>query len=157
MTSKVETDDSPKLHPIQLVDVKVRKLHIELNTPSTDEISIDVDSFTFSHGHSPYNAEDKQFLVFARAQINVDNDDEDETNTEESKSILTMTVELAGFFQVNEEEFSIDNIESFARTNAPLIIYPFLREHTYGLLTRVGINGVVLPLFQVPSFKIARK
>lgn len=142
-----DQDGKQQLHAIQLIDIKVRRLHLDILTPITEDIDVDVTQFTFTHGHTPYDPENNVFIVMASVEIGIDEDDK---ISDDDSTQIAMRVDVAGFFKVDESRFPVDQVEDFARRNAPLIIYPFLREHTYGLLNRAGINGIVLPLFQVP-------
>ncbi|WP_404407368.1 protein-export chaperone SecB [Pseudidiomarina marina] len=152
MEQQQEQVDSnkPKIHPIQLIDVKVRRLHVDLLRPVTENVEVDIKNFTFSHSHSKYNEETKTFIVMASAEIGIDDNGE---IIESEDNIVAMRVDIAGFFKVDEEKFPKQHVETFAERNAPLIVYPFLREQTYGLLSKAGINGVVLPLFHIQPIK----
>ncbi|HHF0508394.1 protein-export chaperone SecB [Vibrio antiquarius] len=141
-------------HPIQLRDVKVLELYISAN-PSclADEDSECDDSsdFGFYHTHSEYNEQAKSFIVKVAAIIGRE-DEDDEPTTE-----FDLRVELLGVFEVDEERFPIEHINDFASKNAPIIMYPYLREHVFSLTTRAGFDSAVLPLFEVPVFKLQQQ
>ncbi|WP_029812909.1 protein-export chaperone SecB [Vibrio parahaemolyticus] len=139
-------------HPIQLRDVKVLELFISANPGCMSEQDSDCDiessEFGFYHTHSEYNEEAKSFIVKVAAAIGRDD--------EEPTTEFDLRVELLGVFEVDEEHFPMEHIEAFASKNAPLIMYPYLREQVYSLTIRAGFDSTVLPLFEVPVFKLKR-
>lgn len=141
-------------HPIQLKDVRVLELFISANPScmSSQDSECDIDSkeFGFYHTHSEYNAAAKSFIVKVAAVIGRE-DSEEEPTTE-----FDLRAELLGVFEVDEEHFPLEQIEAFASRNAPLIMYPYLREHVYSLTTRAGFDSTVLPLFEVPAFRLQK-
>ncbi|MBE4585482.1 hypothetical protein BOO29_10965 [Vibrio navarrensis] len=138
-------------HPIQLRDVKVLELFISANPScmSDKESGCEIENgeFSFYHTHSKYNEEAKSFIVKVAAVIG--REDEEEPTTE-----FDLRAELLGVFEVDEDHFPVEQIEAFASQNAPLIMYPYLREQVYSLTTRAGFDSTVLPLFVVPPFKL---
>lgn len=145
MTEK-NTDTYP-LHAIQLVGIKILELSIVVNPDIiTENARTDFDGagpFSWNIGHSDYDHERKGIVV--KAIINMG---------EEEKSPFKLKIEMAGIFEVDESRFPLIHIEHWASNNAPLVLYPYLRELAYGLTTRAGFPGVLLPLLQVPTFKI---
>ncbi|MEZ9006239.1 protein-export chaperone SecB [Vibrio splendidus] len=141
-------------HPIQLRDVKVLELFISANPGcmSDQDSDCDVESseFGFYHTHSKYNEEAKSFIVKVAAVIGRDNDEEEPTTE------FDLRAELLGVFEVDEDNFPMEHIEAFASKNAPLLMYPYLREQVYSLTTRAGFDSTVLPLFEVPVFKLRK-
>ncbi|NGZ14973.1 hypothetical protein HGG78_14640 [Vibrio aestuarianus] len=146
-------------HPIQLRDIKVLKLSISDNPKFDKEIeNEDFSDFGFYHMHSDYDPETKVFAVRVRAVIGQDPDcmSKEESDLQSPISPFDLDVELVGFFQVDESGFDIKHIDSFAERNAPLIVYPYLREHVYSLTTRAGYDSALLPLFEVPAFRLSK-
>lgn len=141
-------------HPIQLKDVKVLELFISANPGCMSDLDsdcdIEVSEFGFYHTHSKYNEEAESFIVKVAAVIG--REDESEEPTTE----FDLRVELLGVFEVDEDNFPTEHIEAFASKNAPLIMYPYLREQVYSLTTRAGYDSTVLPLFEVPVFKLKK-
>lgn len=141
-------------HAIQLVDVKVLKLKIELNSKSIDNKMdssvLDASDFGFYHASTEYNEESKQFAVKVAAIINDDESTEERCSLTDNR--FELEVELVGLFEVDEERFPSKFINRFASENAPLLIYPYLREHVYSLTLRAGLTPTMLPLFEVPVF-----
>lgn len=133
-------------HPIQLVHFKVAKLSIEINTDVDQEIVPDAKHFMLKTGRSDYDNETKSLMVTIGAEI----------TSSDNTSPYDLDVELFGIFEVDEENFPLIHIESWAEKNAPLILYPYLREHVYSLTSRCGFEGALLPLLKVPTFKISQ-
>jgi len=52
-----------------------------------------------------------------------------------------------GIFEVDEDKFPFKFIQNWAEKNAPLILYPYLREQVFSLSSRAGFGGTLLPLF----------
>lgn len=96
-----------------------------------------------STGHSKYDQEQHAIAIMIRAEMG---DEED--------SLFEMSVELLGIFDVDESQFPLIHIDDWAERNAPLILYPYLREQVYNLTSRIGIDGMLLPLFAIPTFRI---
>lgn len=130
-----------KKHPIQLKAIKVLQLAIKVNTQNSQNALPDSSSFELSHGHSEYDAQSKEISV--KLSLAIDND----------TSPFDLTITLLGLFEVNTLEFNQQYLDSWASQNAPLILYPYLREHVFNLTTRAGFNGLLLPLFEIPAFK----
>lgn len=131
-----------KLHPLQLQTIKVLELTIKANPAHEDNQSTQKD-FSFLRGHSDYDAEQRTINVKIGATIGENSEN----------AAFSLKVELVGVFHLRNDEFPIDKIEKWAEFNAPLVLYPYLREHVYSLTMRAGFNGTLLPLFEVPTFK----
>ncbi|MEZ9316501.1 protein-export chaperone SecB [Vibrio lentus] len=143
-------------HPVQLREIKVLKLSIEDNPDFEKEHSSeDFSDFGFYHQHSDYDAEAQVFWVKVKAVIG-ESDDDCETEEDSKEAPFNMEVELVGLFSVDESSFNVEHIDSFARRNAPLVIYPYLREHVYSLTSRAGYDSTLLPLFEVPAFRLQK-
>ena len=65
-----------------------------------------------------------------------------------------MRVVIGGVFKVDETKFAKADIDDWANRNAPFILYPYLREQAYTLTVRCGFPGIIIPLLEVPTFKI---
>lgn len=134
-----------KKHAIQLVDLKVVKLQIEANF-DVDQTIPDEGNFRFHNGTSEYNKDKKIVLVKIGVEMG--------EGVSENDSPFDLQVELLGVFEVDEEQFPIEHIGHWAERNAPLVLYPYLREHVHGLTSRAGYDGMLLPLFEVPTFNL---
>lgn len=136
-----------KLHPIQLQSIKVLELSIIINTENQQQELPDSGSFSLSHGHSKFDPEEKDIVLKIGVEI-----DENHKN-----SPFTLKVELIGVFFVDDSNFPIEYIDNWAEENAPLILYPYLREHVFSLTSKAGFSGILLPLFEVPVLKLDKK
>lgn len=133
-------------HPIQLVHLKVTKLFIEPNLDVKQDLETDTGKFSLVTGHGDYDEEDKIITVSTGAKI----------SSEDGDNPFDLDIELLGIFEVDEDRFPLIHIEDWAKRNAPIILYPYLREHVYSLTTRCGFTGALLPLLEVPTFKIEK-
>lgn len=148
MTDKIR--EPYKTHAIQLAGIKVLELSIVVN-PGVDASRTktfdDSGSFSWIIGHSDYDKEDREIVV--RAIINI--------GEEEDESPFKLKIAMAGIFEVDDSRFPLIHLTHWAENNAPLILYPYLRELAYSLTTRAGFPGVMLPLLQIPTFKISKE
>jgi preprotein translocase subunit SecB len=128
-------------HPIQLDSMDV----ISMSFERLDDESVnkdDLESFNFYHAYNEYDQENKVFGVKIKAEV---------FSQKDSTEYFKIVVELAGLFTVDETKFNVEHIYSFASQNAPLILYPYLREQVYGISARAGVEMPILPLFVVPT------
>ena len=102
-------------HPIQLKALKVLELSIKViqepDQPACPE------KFSLFHGQGKYDQEKKAIAV----KIGV------EMGREVEDSPFELRVDILGLFNVDEEKFPIKFVHSWAKQNAPLILYPYLR------------------------------
>ncbi len=135
-----------KKHAIQLEALKVLELSIKANPNMEDPHGqmISETDFTMETGYSEYHKDNHKIGVRISAKVG------------EGQDIFpfSLRVELIGIFDVDESRFPIMHIEHWAKTNAPLVLYPYLREQVYGLTNRAGFSGMLLPLFEIPTFKV---
>lgn len=147
MSIKVENDHKPFTdHPIQIRAVFPSELHISANIMPSPEEDYGSLIYSISLGHSEYDKEKKEILVSIKF----------ETNDEEDQPV-SMKVEIHAVFRVNEDRFDIEKLSDWATGNAPFILYPYLREHVYGLTVRCGFRPFQLPLVEVPTFQMNDK
>lgn len=132
-----------KLHAIQLKDLKVLTLSLKVNTEKNQDKLPDLGSFNLSHGHSEFDPDLNRIAVKIGIEI-----------SSSDNSPFDLEVEIIGLFEVDLEQFKEKFITSWASKNAPLILYPYLREQVHSLSNRAGFSGLLLPLFEVPTFKI---
>lgn len=146
-------DGTFNYHPIQLFDIEILHLSFEKGgleaESSVDDGDPDKGHFKFFHAHSNYNEEHKTFAVKVKATV--------DNSASEDEVPYTINVEILGGFRVDDESFPLESIPSFAERNAPLVLYPYLREQVFGLASRAGIEQPILPLFEVPPFQLERK
>lgn len=138
--------DKPKRHAIQLRKLKVMELFLRIDTEKNQDKLPDSGAFNFYHGYSPFD--EKENIIAIKVGISIDSKIDD--------TPFDLRVELVGFFEVDLENFSKEDIPKWATRNAPLILYPYLREQSYSLTNRAGYEGFLLPLFEIPVFKIIK-
>jgi preprotein translocase subunit SecB len=151
-----------KLHAVQLKALQVLKLMIEVHDPGkalSDDY--EVAEYSLETGRSEFNAENSTINVVMRIRAGKCAIDEGNDNSVDKNEIfaaqpVSFLVEVGGTFEIDTTLFSPNHINHFAETNAPLIIYPYVREQVYGLSTRVGIKAMLLPLLEIPTFKIVQ-
>jgi preprotein translocase subunit SecB len=143
----VSTEKSPdhfKPHAIQLKSLRIIELYLKVKANQDPSVIPEADSFTLYFGHGRYDEENRTIIVHVRAEVGQD----------DGTAPYELRVELAGAFEVDPDKFPIIHIEDWAKRNAPLILYPYLREHVYGLTSRAEVGAILLPLFEIPTFKV---
>lgn len=147
-------------HPIQLVSVSYHKLSIELNPNRHESLAIDNRNdgnlFQMRFAHSEYNRDNHTIGVKLNISIGYEYDGVS-TPQKISSSDFWLEVTVEGVFLVDEAVFPVDKIESWASSNAPLVLYSYAREAAFSLTNRLGKDStVVLPLLSVPTFRIVQ-
>lgn len=140
-----------RVHAIQLEAVETRELFIRLNGPVLDSDQLELiykKEVQLRSAFSPFDENEKQINVGLQLSLGME---------EDTSLPVSMRVEIIGAFKVNTEEFPVDQIDSWAKKNAPLILYPFVREQSFGLTTRCGLPQIILPLLQVPTLNKKRE
>lgn len=133
-------------HAIQIKDLKVLTLSLKVD-PEKDQSKLpEFGCFRLYHGFSEFHAESRRVAVKIGVEISSDNDD----------SPFDLEVELLGVFEVDLTRFNEKFVNDWAAKNAPLILYPYLREQVYSLTNRAGFEGLLLPLFEIPTFNIKK-
>lgn len=149
-----------KTHAAQLRSLQVLKLSIEVHDVKTAHSeNYQLGCYTLEAGRSDFDVESSTIKVSMRVRTGrfaIDDDNLEEENEEHSSQPVSIWVEVGGVFSIDTEEFPADKIHHWAGSNAPLIIYPYVREQVYGLTTRVGIKPLLLPLLEIPTFKITK-
>ncbi|WP_342049932.1 MULTISPECIES: protein-export chaperone SecB [unclassified Cupriavidus] len=142
------------LHAIQLVDLRVE--HLSITAHVEVDRSEEPGAFSFETASNEYDPEESQIRVRARIRIGLTDEAEDDSDLGEPdpEAPYVMVVSLVGIFQVDAERFPIEHIDHWAKRNAPLILYPYLREHALSLSVRAGFPQMLLPLLEMPSFRI---
>lgn len=148
MTSPSSNDEvknrlPPKLHAIQLIAVQITELSIRVTADPSTLNQFEEGFVQLQTAHTPYNEADKTVQVRVRAEV-----------PEDKGLPVSLHVEVVGAFQVDEDKFDKQYVEAWAKSNAPLVLYPFLREQVFSLTVRVGMQGLLIPLMEVPSFKV---
>ena len=140
-----ETRKYLRVHPIQLSSLNVLELFIRVNELVENEMDIKKGEVSILHGHSEYDPENHTVQVGLKLEVGM---------TDEPKTPFSMKVDLTGNFKVDEERFDLKNVDDWAKRNAHVILYPYLREHAYALAVRCGLPPVILPLIEVPHFTV---
>lgn len=138
----------PKLtpHPIQLLHLGVKGLYIRSNRPPDMNTTINPEDPTIKISTSPYDEKQKKIAVSITLETGMD--------TKKTQAPYAMKIELVGIFTVDEARFAPKNVPDWAKRGAPMILFPYLREHAFGLSSRCGFKPLLLPLLEVPTFKI---
>lgn len=144
---KKETpEQGARLHPIQLSNIGVKELFIRSNRPPEVTIGPEPEGCTIKVASSPYDDKEKKIMVSLKLETGID--------TEKTKTPYAMRIELIGVFEVDETRFSVEHVPHWATHGAPLILFPYLREHAYSLSSKCGFRPLLLPLLEVPTFRI---
>lgn len=135
------------LHPIQLDSIATKELFIRVN----DEIPKDFassckDEIHVNSGHSPFDKEQGVIHVGLQVSLGMNNED---------NLPISMRIEVVGAFTIDTDKFPEDKINAWADQNAPIILFPFVRENSFALTTRCGLPPLILPLVQVPTLENA--
>lgn len=136
-----------KKHPINILSIFPICLSIKANVEPNPLEGVEV-PYSLKTASSKYDSDKKIINVKVKFEI------VDVKGTTEPKPPFVMLVELMARFKVDESRFPVDKINDWAKRNAPIIIYPYLREHVYALTLKAGFMPMLLPLVEVPTFKI---
>lgn len=128
-----------KLHPIQLKSITVTKLSIVINDPGVAADFEGEINFRMQRGVSDFERGNPDFAVGLRAGVRPEVEDGVDPSFE-------IDIELSGQFHADYEEFDFDDLPRWSEVNAPLLLWPYVREQVYGLSLRAGVKGMVLPL-----------
>ncbi|WP_417561314.1 hypothetical protein [Marinomonas sp.] len=137
-------------HAIQMDVIRVPELSIRVNRDSGDSVvqSVSENEFVMKFGHSEFDDESNQIGV--GVIIDIGNIDASETSEFE----FDLRVRVEATFSVDTKTFPVDKLDHWASFNAPLIIYPYLREEVYSLTSRALRSPKLLPLLELPTIKI---
>jgi len=138
-------------HPIQLKGLVVKELFFRANSNDENE-NEETGNFQLGIGHSEYDSDLREIDVGVIIKIG----SPDLTDGGDSNAPFDIKVHLLAKFSVDENRFPVDQIEHWAENNAPLVLYPYVREHVHGLSVRGGIRKIYLPLMEVPTLKFEK-
>ncbi len=130
-----------KLHAIQLIELRVAELGIKVNLEAPRDTELP--EFTIETARSNYDPETCQIQVRMRVVAGGGGED-----------VVSLIVEVHGRFKVDESGFPMDKLDHWADHNAPMVLYPYIREHVYSLTSKVGLPEGLLPLIEIPTFRI---
>jgi preprotein translocase subunit SecB len=138
-------------HAIQLKGIAIKELFIRINSYEQNDNNNEIDRrFKLSIGHSEFDRELGEMDV--GIVVNIGNPSDHEGD--EKKSEFDLKVHLLAKFSVDQNRFPIEQIDHWAENNAPLVLYPYIREHVHALSIRAGIKPILLPLMEVPTLRI---
>lgn len=143
-----------KLHPIQAVHIAPKELRIKTHVPPNLSLEYEAD-FDLDVGHSDYYSEQKRIQIATRVQIGSEEPEIGEDGNVKGHPFY-LNVELVGMFEVDDTVFPAERIYEWATTNAMFIMYPYLREHVFALTARAGFTPMLMPLVEVPLFKVEK-
>lgn len=157
-----ENETKLKLYPIQATHIGPRELYIKANLPPSDSLGIEESDYTLTVGHSAYDEENKLIKIAVRIEAghplkSEKTDAGDEVGPSPEVSAYHLRIEIEGLFVVDDSVFPAARIYEWATTNVIFILYPYLREHVFALTARSGFKPMLLPLVEVPVFKITPK
>ncbi|MBY8156383.1 protein-export chaperone SecB [Vibrio fluvialis] len=133
------------LHSIQLENINFLKTAIEVNKAGKESEP----SFSMKCAHTEYDKDSQTIGVKVIAAVGYDDEGEKLPTAE-----FWMDVEVEGVFHVNAETFPVEKLHLWAKQNAPLILYPYVREAAYSLTSRtMKDSAAILPLLTVPTIK----
>lgn len=131
-----------QLHAIQLMAVQIVELSIKVQVDPS-ELCDWSGQIQLASASSPYDQDEKTIQVRVRATV-----------SENAENPLSLCVEVVGAFLVDESRFDRRYVEEWAQVNAPMVLYPFLREQVFSLSVRLGIQGLIVPLIEIPTFRV---
>lgn len=138
----------PKKHGIQLVSIQTIEMSIKVNSLEEAKM-LETGDFSLEVARSEYNKEAKTINVMATLFIQ-------ETSETGKTNPFYLKVSIIGEFEVDEDNFPKKHVEDWAEKASMFVLYPYIREVTYTLTSRCGIDAVILPLFEVPTYKVAQ-
>lgn len=144
-------------HPIQLRFIAVRELAIVSFFPPRPEDEYEPDPAELATSSGAFNPETRRVQVSLQLTSGRGEDpDENELKElrEHKQQPFRLRVCITGEFEVDTANFPAEKVAHWAEINAPAILFPFLREHVYGLTVRCGYSPLLLPLIQVPQYRI---
>ncbi len=136
-------------HAIQLEGIAVKELFIRINSYEQNDNEIDR-NFKLGIGHSEFDGKIGEIDVGIIVKIGNPDDHEGD----EKKSEFDLKVHLLAKFSVDQSRFPIGQIAHWTENNAPLVLYPYIREHVHALSVRAGVKPILLPLMEVPTLRI---
>jgi preprotein translocase subunit SecB len=137
----------PVLYAIQPTFIIVRELHFVSHRPPSGTDRIDESSVRITQKITPFNEETRRLQVSLEASFGFD-----DLGTSPSPPFSVKVVITAEF--VVNEPFPHDKIQLWATINAPFVVYPYLRERLYYVTVQGGYPPILLPLLQIPTFKV---
>ena len=136
------------LHPIQLRNLLVDELWIR----TLDRHGFQ-DEFPREFSYTVYRYEMPESGDSIRVEVELNIKPEGD----EIDRPFVMRVRVVGEFEVDFERFPREQLEDWAAKNAPIVLYPFVREHAHSLSVKAGYEPVLLPLVIVPTIRVTQQ
>jgi preprotein translocase subunit SecB len=133
------------LHPIQLIYIGVRELSIKTTGPPVPSAKLDGVVFSLPVRISEFLESDSTIQITIGCVM---------SKEENEYARMEFDVQVIGVFRIDKERFPMPELNHWANHNAPLVLYPYLREQVSDLTQRCGYSPLILPLLEVPAFKI---
>ena len=149
---------APALHPVQLTNVFVRELFIQTFKPLSADYKVDPEDIHTESLVTEYNPTEKTVQVGMRVYIGDVHEPIDLDNNNPAaarKSPLRMLVHLIGHYVVDESQFPLDLLSTWAQQGGSMTLLPYVREHVFSLTARCGIRPVILPVWQLPTINVS--
>lgn len=132
-------------HAIQLNYVGVKDITFHCDRlPNTLDLS-NLEGPNFFVGRGDYDPEANTIHVIHRIELSLP----------DTKSFV-FRVELVSEFSVDEAAFPVEKVHDWADRASFYVVFPYLREEVYALSIRVGMKPVLLPLLQIPTFRVEK-
>lgn len=131
-----------KPHAIRLLSLDVLELYIRVKGPTDPRSEIDRNEVLMYSGHGEYDQDEHTISVVVKVEVGM---------KKGSSCPIAMKIEVGGVFQVDESRFDLDHLNAWAKNNAPLVLYPYIRENAFALTARCGLRPLILPLMEVPT------
>ena len=141
------------LHPIQLQFVAVRELFIQTFYPPVPGENYVPEAGQLTTSVAQFDAERKVIQISLQFKIGLDHEPSEEEISEiKSKSAqpFRIRVHLVAQFSIDTNNFPESKIQQWGKANAPALMFPFLREHVFGLTSRCSYTPLILPMIVLP-------
>lgn len=132
------------LHPIQLKEILISHLEIKI----------------FDHNKALNFTGDVEQEMKIRTAASFDESPEIDVGIkatvcpkkvhESEEPCFIVSVDLTGLFLIDLQRFNTEDLKDWVKINAPYLLLPYVREHVYGVASRAGIRGLMLPLLIQP-------
>ncbi len=132
-------------HPIQLSYVGVKEITFRSPRLPSALNADAIEGPTFAVGRSDYDPEAKTIQVINRIEMSLPG-----TET------FVFRVELVSEFKVDDTVFPAEKVNDWADRAAFYVVFPYLREEVYALSVRVGMKPIILPLLQLPTYRLEK-
>ena len=145
-----------KRYPIQLRMVTIKELFFEAFRPLSPDFELGADKIKIASSFAAPDQDDAELQIgIGFSFCDEEPAGQEGVDPEDDSRELKMRVRIVGHFAVDKAKFPMDRLEEWSRYNAPMILYPFLREQVYSLTARCAVRPLILPLVYLPTMNIA--